>query len=65
MHTLKRCSIQKQIPSASYLGVQTVFLKKKRRSLVRSACVWLASIFVPLTLCLVGLLVLPGLIPER
>jgi len=39
--------------------------KKKRRSLVRSACVWLASNFLRLLLRLVGLLVLPGLIPER
>ncbi len=46
------------------MGVQTVFLKKRRRSLVRSACVWLASISGPPTLRLVGLLVLPGFIPE-
>jgi len=66
MHTLKRCSIQKQIPSASYLAVQTGLLqRRKRRPLVCSACVWLASIFGPPSLRLVGLLVLPGLIPER
>ena len=41
MHTLKRCSIQKQIPSAGYLGVQTVFLKKKTQA-TGSQCLRLA-----------------------